>query len=128
MNNCEIISIYTRSQAISDGVLVDVSTDAWEAGFCAPVAVTRGVWDQYVRVPDGVAGQDEAGRLWDILWMLQAAMAQMPRNYDDPFLPFRLHVRNDNTPGTPPLVTLKAHCGPDENGTLCLTLLLPDED
>ena len=35
-----VISAYTRQQAIADGVLVDVTTTASEAGFAIPVAVT----------------------------------------------------------------------------------------
>ena len=41
---------------------------------------------------------------------------------------FQLHVRDDNGPGEPPLVTLKAVCGPDDDGSPCLTVMLPDED
>ena len=39
------ISTYTRAQAIEDGILVDVSDTACEAGFTIPVAVTRTVWN-----------------------------------------------------------------------------------
>jgi type I site-specific restriction endonuclease len=41
----EVIFYYTRAQAIKDGVLVDVSKLASEAGFKYPVAVTQGVRD-----------------------------------------------------------------------------------
>ena len=65
-----VIDAYTRAQAIEDGNLVDVSKTAREAGFTIPVAVTRTVWNRLVAVPDGYLGfQDEAGRLWDVLWM-----------------------------------------------------------
>jgi hypothetical protein len=50
----EIISSYSRAQAIEDGVLVDVSDTSREAGISFPVAMTRAVWDQYVAVPRGV--------------------------------------------------------------------------
>jgi hypothetical protein len=63
----DLIHSYGRRQAIKDGVLIDVTTTAKEVGFCFPVAVTAALWSQYVRVPDAVEGQDEAGRLWDIL-------------------------------------------------------------
>ncbi|HEV8714223.1 MAG TPA: DUF6573 family protein, partial [Candidatus Binatia bacterium] len=46
--DAEIISLYTRSQAIEDGFLVDVSVLARESGFKWPVAVTRRVWDEVV--------------------------------------------------------------------------------
>ena len=65
-----VISVYTRAQAIEDGILVDVSETAREAGFRIPVAITRAVWERLVALPEGYQGfQDEAGRLWDVLWM-----------------------------------------------------------
>ena len=65
-----VISVYTRAQAIEDGILVDVSETAREAGFNIPVAVTRAVWERLVALPEGYLGfQDERGRLWDVLWM-----------------------------------------------------------
>ena len=64
------ISTYTRAQAIEDGILVDVSDTAREAGFNIPVALTRTVWERLVALPEGYRGfQDERGRLWDVLWM-----------------------------------------------------------
>ena len=41
---------------------------------------------------------------------------------------FGLHVRNDNRDRTPPLVRLKALCGPDDDDSPCITVLLPEED
>ena len=64
------ISTYSRAQAIEDGILVDVSDTAREAGFNIPVAVTHRVWNRLVALPEGYRGcQDERGRLWDVLWM-----------------------------------------------------------
>ena len=63
----EVIYSYTRKQAIADGVQVDVSTTAKEAGIRFPVFITRTTFDAYVTVPPNVTGQDEAGRLWDII-------------------------------------------------------------
>ena len=65
-----VLSTYTRAQAIADGILVDVSDTAREAGFNIPLAVTRGVWERLVALPEGYQGfQNERGRLWDVLWM-----------------------------------------------------------
>ena len=67
----ECISEYTRAQAIEDGILVDVTTVASEAGFKWPTAMTRAVYDRYIEVPPELTGQqDIQGRLWDVLWML----------------------------------------------------------
>ena len=64
------VSVCARARAIDEGTLVDVSDAAREAGFRVPVALTRTVWDRLVALPEDYRGfQDEAGRLWDILWM-----------------------------------------------------------
>src|SRR5262245_26906688 len=120
----DVIFAYTRAQAIADGELIDVTSTAKEAGFRYPVALTRAVWCEYVEVPAGVEGQDEGGRLWDILVMLRYAI---PGNEDREELRFRLHVRNDNRERMPPLVELKAVCGPDDDGSPCITVMEPDE-
>ena len=74
-------------------MLIDVSPVAWEAGIRYPVALTRAVWERCVAVPAGVLCQDEAGRLWDVLWMLCCAITRQPGGR---VVPFALHVRNDN--------------------------------
>jgi hypothetical protein len=121
-----VISRYTRAQAIEDGVLVDVSETAKEAGFKIPVALTHGVWEKYVEVPDGVSCQDEAGRLWDVLFMCHYGISRGKGEESETL--FQLHVRNDNREGEPPLVTLKAVCGPADDASPCITIMLPDED
>lgn len=123
----EVIYAYTRKQAIADGVLVDVTETAKEAGFRIPVALTCAVWAEYVAVPEGVEGQDEVGRLWDVLWMCRFGIGR-GNNRDASEVLFQLHVRNDNREGDPPLVTLKAVCGPDDDGEPCITIMLPVED
>jgi len=41
---------------------------------------------------------------------------------------FSVHVRNDNRNRVPPLVWLKALCGPGNQGEPVITVLMPDED
>lgn len=118
-----VISRYTRAQAIEDGVLIDVSEMAKEAGFRYPVALTSAVYHEYVKVPEGVEGQDEAGRLWDILTMLRYGIS---RSKDDSEILFQLYVRNDNQRAE--LVTLKSICGPNDDMTPCITVMMPGED
>ena len=74
-----IISSYSRTQALADGALVDVSKIAREAGIIFPVAVTAAVWIECVAWNEADAAftgtiQDEAGRLWDVLWMRRHAI------------------------------------------------------
>src|SRR5947209_13543473 len=104
----DLIHRYSRADALRDGVLIDVSQTAREAGIRWPVALTRAVWERCVRVPPGVACQDEAGRLWDVLWLLRWAVA---RQNGGRLVAFAVHVRNDNRDRTPPLVRLKAVSG-----------------
>lgn len=119
----DLVCTYTRARAIEDGVLVDCTAVAAEAGIRVPVAITRATWEKYVKVPRGVECQDEEGRLWDIVWMLAAAMREASGRAE---LRFRLYVRNDNRRPRP--VTLKAVCGPDDAGRPCITVMMPDED
>ncbi|MGD0778471.1 MAG: DUF6573 family protein [Candidatus Solibacter sp.] len=124
-DGAEVIYAYTRAQAIEDGVLIDVSSVAKEAGIKFPVAMTSTVWGEYVEVPEGVNCQDERGRLWDILWMLRC---NARRGGDTLF--FKLYVRNHNRErlDSRDLVTLKAVCGPGDTPEPVITIMLPDED
>jgi hypothetical protein len=88
----EVIYAYTRKQAIADGEQVDVSSVAREAGIRFPVFITRTVFDAYVTVPPNVSGQDEAGRLWDVVWMLRFAIRKAHAGQSR--LPFALYVRS----------------------------------
>lgn len=120
-----VIHTYTRRQAIADGVLVDATATAAEAGFGVPVALTAAAWGRCVAVRPELADQDEAGRLWDVLSILRFAV----RISDCPgaVLPFRLYVQTEAN-AAPELIELKAVCGPDDDGTPCVTVMLPDED
>ena len=53
-----VIYAYTRAQAVADGVQVDVTKTAQEAGIKFPMFLTRAVWEAYVAVPPDVTGQD----------------------------------------------------------------------
>lgn len=137
------IFTYSRAQAIEDGVLVDVTETAKEAGIVFPVALTSAVFERYVRVPPGLEGQgqSERGRLWDICWMFRFAA----RASQGDTLLFKLHVAMpdagnwDTNEGLPDagsgltrerhrLVTLKAVCGPGDDPKPVITIMLPDED
>ena len=125
-DDAEIIYTYTRAQTLEDGVLVDVSVTAKDAGIKLPVALTSTVWGQYVEVPEGVNCQDEKGRQWDILWMFRCAAAR----FNGDTLLFKLYVRNHNRErlDSRDLVTLKAICGPGDTPEPVITIMLPDED
>jgi hypothetical protein len=121
----EVIFAYTRWQAVADGEQVEVSRRAAEAGIRFPVFLTRGVYEQFVTVPEGVEGQDETGRLWDILTMLRFAIRGSRAGVD--CLPVALYVRNDNRRAR--LVKLIATCGALDldDPQPAITVMLSDE-
>lgn len=124
--NYQLVYAYTRAQAIADGFQIDVTKTAQEAGIRFPVFITRGVYETCVAVPPGVTGQDEAGRLWDVVWMLRFAII---RNRLATRLTVALYVRNsDNQPAR--LTKLIATAGPldIDNPAPAITVMLPDED
>lgn len=122
--DAEIIYSYSRAQAIEDGVLIDVSEVAKEAGIRYPVAVTEAVWNEYI-LPDPRSrefGQGEEGRLWDTLFMFRNAARNSERDtlYFKLFFIMKARQRR--------LITLKALCGPGDRGEACITIMKPDED
>ena len=103
-----VIYSYTRAQAVADGVQVEVTKTAQEAGIKFPVFLTRTVFDSFVTVPEGVTGQDEAGRLWDIVWMLRFGILRSRPGCDR--IPVAFYVRNDNRAARlVKLIALAAH-------------------
>lgn len=119
-----LIFSYSRREALEDGVLIDVTETAKEAGFRVPVAMTSAAWATCVEIPRGVTGQDEAGRLWDVLTMLR--YAGRGRAGEGSTVLFDVLVLNDAESPRP--VRLKAVCGPDDDLSPCVTVMLPVED
>ena len=121
-----VIYSYTRAQAVADGVQVEVTKTAQEAGIKFPMFLTRAVFDAYVAVPPNVTGQDEAGRLWDVVWMTRFAIMRSHGHTDR--CPVALYVRNDNRAAK--LVKLIAVAGPldIDDPSPAITVMLPDED
>jgi len=133
-----VIHTYTRQQALADGVLVDIDrlgTLRTEAGIRFPAALTSRLFEEVIKPPSGTEedGQSLNGRLWDTLWMLGCAM--------------RGAISHQRLPGPGPgqtvlypclfvmergkravEKTIKAVCGPGDQGEPVLTLMLPEED
>ena len=120
-----VIFSYTRQQAIEDGVLVDLTSWASEAGFKVPVACTSAVWNQYIVPPEGTKqlGQSERGRGHDVLWMLFCAIRRSRGG--DRLLYKVIFLQAPNRQET---VELKSICGPGDDGEPTITIMLPTED
>ena len=134
-----VIYAYTRAQAIEDGVLIDVTETAREAGIKFPTALTSTIWSDYIAVPEELKNcQDEAGRLWDIVWMLSCAVRSghikgeigtfeviiaKPDKGD-----WRDNEKAHDGNRDQRLVALKAVCGPSDDGSPCITIMRPSGD
>ena len=128
-----VIYTYTRSQAIADGFQIEVTKTAAEAGIRFHVFITRGVYEQCVAVPPGVTGQDEAGRLWDVVWMLRfAIMRSQPGTMASPArtrLVVALYVRNSNShPARLTKLIATAGTVDIDDPAPAITVMLPNED
>jgi hypothetical protein len=140
----EPIHVYTRAQAMADGVLLDLTTATddkgqplcQQAGFKVPVAITRNAWARTIeaggtwkRERDGETlvlsgGQSLTGRLWDVLWMLRLACNQA-RGTDRVYFQVLVDVNGD---GRHELVKLWALCGPGDDARPVITVMLEGED
>ncbi len=122
-----VIHRYTRAQALADGVLIDVSDTAREAGITLPVALTQRLWAEWI-VPhedDRALCQSESGRLWDVLWMLTVAIRQQPDTANASRLTYEVLFRRG---ARLECVTLEAVCGPGDEAEPVITVMLPGED
>ena len=150
-----VISSYTRADALADGMLVDVSELAREAGFVIPVAVTASVWDECIDWPEESEqgfGQSIDGRLWDVLFMAHwkikectwlekeetecSEVCLIRTGYMD--LEYQLNVIPKDTKAETiteiddftgaKLTTLKINIGPGDNAEPVITIMQTYED
>ena len=114
----DLISTYSRAQALADGVLVDVSAAARLIGFLYPVAVTAGL---YAEITAGTETEAEAQkRVEQVPLALYQAIVNSPAGQD------RLEFTVEFTPSHPlPLWSL---CGPGDTPAPVLTVMLTHED
>jgi hypothetical protein len=124
----DIISIYTRQQAIEDGVLIDITAgfpnEIRDCGFKFHIAMTQAAFAEAVELtPKAEAcGCDLYGRMFDVLNMLRVYAR---RNSESCILFEGRVVQNSRRPS---IVWLKAMCHPGDNGEPVITISLPHED
>jgi hypothetical protein len=129
-DDAEIISRYTRAQAIEDGVLVDMTLEpfgslAREAGIKWAIAMTSTAFHEFVAVYEGAqghAGQDLKGRWWDVVFMFRRTR----REISPLEARWKLVVRGPD--GRSRLKELKCVSGPADDMSPCLTFMLPGEN
>ncbi|PFG45031.1 hypothetical protein ATJ97_0084 [Georgenia soli] len=139
-DDADVISTYTRTQALADGALVTLPAQlVGEAGFTCPIDMTAGAWADTVRWTDVEesakpfgTGQDETGRAWDVLTMLRLSLASHTKRtgahrYGDRIPVTLVRVPPSGTDTLPRPATLHAVLGADEDHTPTITLMRPDE-
>lgn len=120
-DDAEVIHTYSREQAIEDGVLVDVTPIAQEAGFKVPVALTDSVWARIEPSErDAQLGQSMEGRLWDVLMVLRARA-----NTAADTVMFDVIVTEGGEQHT---LHLKSVIGPGDNAEPVVTIMFEHED
>lgn len=133
--DAETISTYTRADAIRDGVLIDVTADATEAGIRWPMALTAAAHADLVAWPTDNHLQDESGRLWDVVHLTRAfglkqaidliqRTGQPGQRVDVPI--YRVPVGSRS--GKPRKTLMSVHVGPGDTGEPVITVMLPSED
>lgn len=127
----QTIHVYTRSDALGDGVLVDVSEQAKRYGFLVPVALTERVWAECVEWEEldsrKQTHQDQSGRLHDVLSM--ALLHTRRCGGEGARMSLQLYVvPRDGRSRHAQLTTLSMTIGPGDSGEPVITILLQDED
>lgn len=122
----EIISVYTRAQAIADGLLHDVTEIARGLGFRWPVAITEGVATEACG-PLTYNGGELQSTLWtsrleNLLGTLKRAIAQATEITDR----MSFSVPSPTLPNE--TVKLWSLCGPGDTAAPVITIMLVGED
>ena len=125
-----VVSVYSRSDALKDGVLIDVSEQARECGFKFPVAVTNTVWSNWIEVGAELeeVGQSAQGRLWDVLNVLFFTIRKLPKGVDSSRIKFRvLFLMNANGShyAEPELIAV---CEPGDNMEPTITIMVEEDE
>ncbi len=122
LDSADVIYAYTRQQALEDGVLINVSNMAKEAGFTYPVAVTAALMADIKAIPESKSHQDCVGRLWDVLYMARQAVRRAKSGETELVYRLIMHV------GRNTYYTVKLVCGPGDDAEPVITLMCPNED
>ena len=122
----EIVSTYTRAQAIEDGVLLDLMQNELEEvcrqHYKYPIACTITVFEIMRKaVENRRYCNDYAGVLHDMLWMSRT----MSRWVDEQTRIFKVIIQGA---GRQRYYDFKIVCHAGDQGEPVLTIMLPDED
>lgn len=116
--------IANRQQAIQDGFLIDVSTDAQKLGLTFPVTVTKPLWEVGIAPDQSISEEEKTQRLRDVLMAFRLRIASQATLSPLIDFPAMLSMPPGEVPQPVPLFAL---IQPDEQNRAMATLLLPNE-
>ena len=121
----ELISVFTRADALTDGILIDVTKIAEEEGFKVPVALTSAAYRSIEpSEEERCCGEELRGRLHDLFWMMRLALHR--KSYVEASrIDFQLNLFQE---GKQTSLALRALLHPGDRGEPVITILLPNED
>ena len=111
----EVISSYSRAQAIEDGVLVAIDRDTFDGAtiFKFPVAFTQALFAD-LRKGEGIEPALLAARVWDVCYM----STQGQTEGSDAFFKVIVGART---------LALRANCGPGDDAAPVMTIGYPED-
>lgn len=122
-----VIYSYTRTQALEDGVLIDVTEQASGTGFKVPVAISDYLYNGYIVPSEELEdmGQSVEGRLHDVLMMTLHSATK------DGLADNRVYFEVLLLMGDGPKfekVQCVAIVGPGDNGEPVMTICRPEDE
>ena len=123
-----VIHSYTRTQAIADGMLIDVTPMASEAGITLPMVVSANLYHGHVVPPASTVdlGQSIEARLWDVLMVFRAYAKNAPDSRIEFSVDFVAGRRANGAP-TVETVRVTAIVHPGDAGEPVITIMLPED-
>jgi len=124
-----VIHAYTRAQAIADGMLIDITPMAAEAGITLPTVVSANLYHDHIVPPADTVdlGQSIEGRLWDVLMVFRASARHAEENRIEFPVDF-VSGRLSNGAPTVETVRVIAMVHPGDNGEPVITIMLPGDE
>lgn len=119
----EVISTYTRAQAIEDGVLVDMNQKEFNEisrqHYKYPIACTIEVFSIMEKVVTAKNSTCDYKGIWhDVCWIARSPLAKV---VDETTRLFQVKIGRKKH-------IMKMVCGPNDDMSPCLTVMLKDQD
>jgi len=129
----DVIHVYSRADAIEDGMLLDVTTVARDMGFRYPTAITHAAWHDCVAWSDAEnerrgTAQDENHRLRHVLARLLIAIRTSGFKDEDRIFFNVVRVPCDGASKEAQALMLMSVCGPGDTAEHVITISFPGED